>query len=194
MERRKPICTADPQAIEKLADRLQELQELRNDMKNANALWRKTQRKKAAEAADEQTSELFIQGYRASNQDDTEPYSSLDLDYNYYEIMKARSRMKEIVHLRGMDYFGWEFDGGKAVANYDTNRLQVFFDGELTESQKYRMNHYRFAWNPSALAWERKLNEKSIRITERIEFLKPSDGRTVKEHQPGLNRKNEHVR
>jgi hypothetical protein len=40
------------------------------------------------------------------------------------------------------------------------------------------------AWAPSQGAWQRQLNDNAIYAAGRLNFLKPLDGRTVREHQP----------
>jgi hypothetical protein len=41
-----------------------------------------------------------------------------------------------------------------------------------------------FKWAPTNSAWQRALNDNAIHAAERIDFIKPADGRTVREHQP----------
>jgi hypothetical protein len=79
---------------------------------------------------------------------------------------------------------GWEFDGGYAEANKELDRLQLFFDEKPSEQQRAVLKAGGFKWSPSQDAWHRQLTDNAIYSAGRIDFIKPSDGRTVREHQP----------
>ena len=64
------------------------------------------------------------------------------------------------------------------------NRLQIFFDEKPSDSQRAMLKSNGFKWAPSQDAWQRQLNDNAIYAAGRLDFVKPSDGRTVREHQP----------
>jgi hypothetical protein len=95
-------------------------------------------------------------------------------------IKRLEQKLDEVS--RGFE--GWEFEGGRAEANADMNRLQLFFDEKPNEQQRIVLKASGFKWAPSQDAWQRQLNDNAIYAANRLDFIKPSDGRTVREHQP----------
>jgi hypothetical protein len=81
-------------------------------------------------------------------------------------------------------FAGWEFEGGHAEANTELNRLQLFFDEIPSYNNRLMLKATGFKWAPINSAWQRALNDNAIHAAERIDFIKPTDGRTVREHQP----------
>lgn len=53
-----------------------------------------------------------------------------------------------------------DFDGGKAVWNYDINRFQLLFDGKPSEAIRAALKRsgLAFKWSPKEGAWQRQLN------------------------------------
>ena len=60
----------------------------------------------------------------------------------------------------------------------------LFFDEKPTEQQRAQLKANGFKWAPSQDAWQRQLTDNAIYSAGRLDFIKPSDGRTVREHQP----------
>ena len=59
---------------------------------------------------------------------ETVPYPPFALSNNNQEIRRIKKRLETLTQNREVGFQGWEFDGGKVVANDDNNRLQIFFD------------------------------------------------------------------
>ncbi len=172
----------EPLSADKLAAELQKCKELQSTMKEVNAYWRsrgtcvgapgitETQAKKLDE-------KIATSRYSWERQ---QPYSSYDLTNNNSQIKRLESKLSEAS--RGFN--GWEFEGGRAEANMEMNRLQLFFDQRPSESQRANLKANGFKWAPSQDAWQRQLTDNAIYAAGRLDFLKPTDGRTVREHQP----------
>jgi hypothetical protein len=111
-----------------------------------------------------------------------QPFASYDLTNNNSEIKRLTQRIAEVTRNREVGFAGWEFDGGQAEANTDADRLQLFFDAKPSESQRAALKANGFHWAPSEGAWQRQLNSNAIYAAGRLDFLKPTDGRTVREH------------
>ena len=114
-----------------------------------------------------------------------QPFSSYDLTNNNAAIKRLEKKLKEVS--RG--FAGWEFEGGYAEANLEMNRLQLFFNERPDDQQKKILKTCGFKWAPSQEAWQRQLTDNAIYSAGRIDFIKPSDGRTVREHQPKMPEK-----
>jgi hypothetical protein len=112
------------------------------------------------------------------------PFPDYELKNNYAEIKRLEKRIAEISRNQEIGFSGWEFNGGRAEANTDMNRLQLFFDEKPNDNQRAQLKANGFKWAPSQDAWQRQLNGNAIYAAGRLDFIKPSDGRTVREHQP----------
>ena len=79
---------------------------------------------------------------------------------------------------------GWQFEGGKAVANLANNRLQLLFNEKPNEQQRNMLKQSGFKWAPTAEAWQRPLDPKTFAAADKIGFIKPLDGRMPSDLQP----------
>jgi hypothetical protein len=74
------------------------------------------------------------------------------------------------------------------------NRLQLFFDEKPDESKRANLKASGFKWAPSQGAWQRQLNDNAINAAGRLDFLAPTDGRAVREHQPHTPKRDDGAR
>ena len=174
--------TYEPQSAEKLTEELSKCVELQTTMKEVNAYWRKTGTCVGAPGiTDAQAAKLDTKIATSPHSwERQQPFSTYALTDNNSKIKRLESKLAEVS--RGFE--GWEFDGGRAEANADINRLQLFFDEKPNDTQRAQLKASGFKWAPSQDAWQRQLTDNAIYSAGRIDFIKPSDGRTVREHQP----------
>jgi hypothetical protein len=171
----------EPQSVETLTAELEKCVTLQETMKNVNAYWRKTGTCMGAPGITEtQAAKLDQKVINDRASYDRVPFSSYDLTNNNSQIKRLEQKVAEAS--RGFE--GWQFDGGRAEANTEMNRLQLFFDERPNDSQRAQLKANGFKWAPSQDAWQRQLTDNAIYSAGRLDFIKPSDGRTVREHQP----------
>ena len=181
----KAISSSDPQAIEKLTEKLDECKSMQTIMKAVNVYWRKYGTLKGAPGIpSEQCMAIEHRIANASHPYDQVPFPSYELSNNNAEIKRLERRITEITRNQTVGFSGWEFAGGKAEANAEANRLQLFFDERPSAAQCSDLKSRGFKWAPTQGAWQRQLNDNAIYAAGRLDFIKPSDGRTVREHQP----------
>jgi hypothetical protein len=179
------ISASDPQAIEKLTAKLKKAKELQSVMKEVNAYWRKLGTCVGAPGiTEEQAKKLDTQIASTSYSWDKIPFSSYTLTNNNADIKRMESRIKELTRNKEVGFSGWEFEGGRAEANTEANRLQLFFDERTTSEQHSTLRHAGFVYSHTNGAYQRQLNDNAIYAANRIDFIKPTDGRSVREHQP----------
>ena len=179
------ISASDPQAVEKLTAKLEQCQQLQTMMKDVNAYWRRHGTCVGAPGiTEEQAQEIDDRIASPRHAWDTVPYGSYALTNNNSEIRRLETRIEELTHAQEVGFSGWEFEGGRAEANTELNRLQLFFDSKPTEDQRAQLKANGFKWAPSQNAWQRQLNENAIYAAGRLSFLRPTDGRYVSDHQP----------
>ena len=123
-----------PQSAEKIGAELQKCVDLQATMKEVNAYWRKHGTCVGAPGITE------VQAAKLDNKIATsqyswerqQPFSSYDMTNNNSQIKRLQSKLAEVS--RGFE--GWEFNGGRAEANNEMNRLQLFFDEKPDDRQR----------------------------------------------------------
>jgi hypothetical protein len=168
----------EPLSAEKLTEELAQCVQLRDTMKTVNAYWRKFGTCVGAPGITGKQAKKLDEKIAATRYSwEKQPFSSYDITNNNAKIKRLESKVSEAS--RGFE--GWEFNGGRAEANTELNRLQLFFDERPNESQRANLKANGFKWAPSQDAWQRQLTDNAIYAANRLDFLKPTDGRTVRE-------------
>jgi hypothetical protein len=195
MSRNNAISASDPQAKEKLTEKMNKCVELQETMKAVNAHWRKfgtcAGAPKITEAQAQKLDEkLANPRYSWDNQ----PFPSYELTNNNSEIKRLKARIETIARNKEVGFSGWEFEGGHAEANTEIGRLQLFFGDRTDKETHSSLRHAGFVFSRTNGAYQRQLNDNAIYAAGRLAFLKPTDGRTVREHQPKPAARNDGAR
>lgn len=184
MNYNKPISSGDPQALEKLMAKLEQSKELQDTMKVVNAYWRKFGTCKGAPGITDVQAEKLEKRIETGYSWEKQPFTSYELTNNNAEIKRLERRIQELTYNKEVGFSGWDFEGGYAEANTEMNRLQLYFDEKPDEQRRAVLKSNGFKWAPSQGAWQRQLTDNAIYSAGRIDFIRPSDGRSVREHQP----------
>lgn len=123
------------------------------------------------------------QGNR-SNQPCKRPFAAYALANNNQNINTVKKRIARLTEAKELGYQGWEFDGGRVVANADVNRLQIFFDEIPDEEVRKELKGRGFKWAQSVGAWQRQLTDNAIYAASRVKAIQPSDGSDPIKIQP----------
>lgn len=178
------IKSDDPQAIEKLTQKLEDCQKNQQDMKDKNAYFRKFGTMVGYPGmSDAEAKRLDIKVKNAYSWN-KQPYASYELQNNNAAIRSIKARIAELTKDKEVGFIGWEFNGGEAVANKEDNRLQLFFDEKPSAEKRDELKRNGFKWAPSVNAWQRQLNRNAISAASYIDFLKTKDGKKPYEIQP----------
>ncbi len=193
-ERSRAISSDDPEAAAKLTDKLEQAEKAQAYMKNVNAYYRKHGTCQGCEGmSDERAAELDDQVKNGCSWERA-PFPSYALSNNNQEIHRLRGRIRQLTEARELGYRGWEFDGGKVVANADKNRLQVFFDDVPSAETRQAMKNFGFHWARSEGAWQRQLTDNAIYAACHIKAIEPRDGSDPVKLQPKRSARNEQQR
>jgi hypothetical protein len=178
------VSASDPQAKEKLTEKLESCKKQQEYMKSVNAYFRGHGSCKGyPDMPLTKAAELDVRVEGAYSWE-KQPYPSWVLSNNNAEIKRLEKRIETLTYNREVGFSGWEFEGGCAEANTELDRLQLFFDEKPSEGRRASLKANGFKWAPSQGAWQRQLNDNAICAAGRLDFIKPLDGRTVREHQP----------
>lgn len=169
-ENNNAISSDDPEAVTKLKDKLEKLQNFQNRMKTVNAYYRKNGTMKGFEGISDEKAAEIDEGVKNSYSWITAPYAPYELSNNNAEINRLKKRIAALESRKEVGFAGWEFEGGKAVPNTDENRLQLFFDEIPSEEQRGVLKSNGFRWSRYNKAWQRQLNANAIYAASRISF------------------------
>ena len=174
-----------------MTEELNQCVELQETMKSVNAYWRKTGTCVGAPGITEVQAKKLDEKIAATRYSwEKQPFSSYDLTNNNSKIKRLESKLKEV----SKGFSGWEFEGGHAEANTELNRLQLFFDERTSKETHNALRHAGFVFSHANGAYQRQLTDNAIYTAGRLDFIKPADGLTVREHQPKAPKRDDGAR
>ena len=170
------ISADDPQAVSKLEKKLEKLEASQELMKAVNAYYRKHGTLDGCPHLTEKGIENLKADMASSWHYEKKPFQSWQLSNNNAEIRRLKGRIEELTRHKEAAYVGWEFEGGTVEINREANRLQIYFEGKPDATVRDELKSNGFRWSPKAEAWQRQLNDTTIRITDRIKCIQPLSG------------------
>ncbi len=167
------ISSDDPDAIEKLKARVTELETSQENMKAANRLIRKYQKRGVnlgstgpdtdaylAEMADiaDHFDEIVARRLIDPGQRLQPGFPSYSLQNNNAKIKRLRDRIKQLEQAVEQETKTHVFAGlCEVVENVEANRLQFLFEGKPDAATRQVLKDHAFRWAPSQDAWQRQL-------------------------------------
>ena len=170
------ISADDPQAVSKLEKKLEKLEASQELMKAVNAYYRKHGTLDGCPHLTEKGIENLKADMASSWHYEKKPFQSWQLSNNNAEIRRLKDRIEELPRHKEAAYVGWEFEGGTVEINREANRLQIYFEGKPDATVRDELKSNGFRWSPKAEAWQRQLNDTTIRVTDRIKCIQPLSG------------------
>ena len=183
------ISSDDPQAIEKLTEKLQKCEKEQDFMKKANAYYKKNGTTKGCDGISDELAVKLDARVQESYSWDKQPFPSYRITNNGAEIRRIKRRIENLEANQDTEFVGWQFEGGEAVINKEKNRLQLLFDEKPSEEQRTTLKANGFKWAPSDKAWQRQLNTNAFYAANRIDFIKPESGEKLTDLQPKVPKK-----
>ena len=183
------ISSDDPNAIQKLQDKLEMCEKSQKYMKEVNAYYRKNGTCEVFPGMEAARAARLDESVRQAYSWDKQPFPSYALTNNSAEIRRLKQRIEKLTVNQEVGFVGWTFDGGEVVANSEENRLQILFDEKPDEQKRSALKGNGFKWSPSQGAWQRQLNDNAIYAASRMEFLRPESGESPVKLQPKAPKK-----
>ena len=183
------ISSDDPNAIQKLQDKLEMCEKSQKYMKEVNAYYRKNGTCEGFPGMEAARAARLDESVRQAYSWDKQPFPSYALTNNSAEIRRLKQRIEKLPVNQEVGFVGWTFDGGEVVANSEENRLQILFDEKPDEQKRSALKGNGFKWSPSQGAWQRQLNDNAIYAASRMEFLRPESGESPVKLQPKAPKK-----
>lgn len=181
------IKSNDPEVLTKLQENLKHCSERQDFMKTVNEYYNK---KETTYGCPGVTNE-HAAALDAIADKHGIPYLPLVLENNDKHIRMLKSMIDRVANKKETLFQGWEFDGGEAIINLANNRLQLKFNEKPTAEVIKLLKDNKFNWARSASAWQRPLTHKTMSICDKLDFVKPTDGRKPTDLQPKQQKRNE---
>lgn len=164
------IQSGDANAIEKLEQKLKNLEEQQETMKAINAYYRKHKTLDGCELVSEKTLEVIKRGMENSWRQNPVPFESYTLTNNNANIRSTKRRLESLkaAKAQGTVEKEAEVDGVKIVENTELMRIQIVFDGKPEADVRDILKKNGFRWAPSQGAWQRQLNGNGKWAAERV--------------------------
>lgn len=119
------------------------------------------------------------------------PYPKSFFDDNQKTLDRLQKMMDRVENKPETLFKGWQFEGGEAVINLANNRLQLMFEEKPDDEKIGVIKQNGFKWAPKGKAWQRQLTYQTMAVCDKIDFIKPIDGRKPSDIQPKIPKKNE---
>ena len=169
----KMIYSNDALALEKLENKLKDLEEAHAEAKARNAYYRKNGTMKGYEGMSDEEAASFDKGIEKAYSWDKQPYPAYVLQSNNAEIKRIKNRIAEITRLKenaakpAEDKYP-HVDGVEVVENAEAMRVQLIFAGKPDEETRALLKANGFRWSPSFGAWQRQLTSNGIYATKTV--------------------------
>ena len=163
-ESNRAIFSDDPEATEKLVDKIERLKQRQGAMKRANQLIRQADREGLADLgfSEETITRLFSQDYAGRV-----GFPNYALTNNSANIRRLEKRLAAIQDAQDDETTEEQFPGGvRLVDNVEANRLQIFFPEIPSEEIRRELKCNGFHWSPTAGAWQRHRSNRSTYLAK----------------------------
>jgi len=140
-ESNKAISSDDPEALDKLHEKLEALEAKREYIKAFN---------------------------KEARKNGTEPAPWYELPYTGKAIKDVKDRIAKLEAIDDMPAELIEFDGGEIESDPDTNRVMVRFDERQPDEVIDKFKANGFKWAPSVGAWQRLRSPGAWRLLKRL--------------------------
>ena len=157
----RPILSSEEDALERLQDKLSDLETEQEFMKAVNAYYRKNKTCIGCELMDEKDAEAIDEVLKSGRVWYDVPFASFKLSNNNANIRSTKERIAKLQSIKEQGTTETENDLFKVIENTEIMRLQLVFDGKPEESIRNILKSHGFKWSPSNSAWQRQLTDNA---------------------------------
>jgi hypothetical protein len=156
-ESNRDISSDDPQAIEKLKEKIKALEEAQEMMKKVNSIHAKFLKNPAIlETADlSDKMKEIIQNYKPGYSWEKHPFAPFQISNNNANITRNKKRLAELERQSQETTTEIEENGIKIIDNVEDNRVQIFFPGIPSEAIRTHLKSRGFHWSKFNDCWMR---------------------------------------
>lgn len=162
------ISSDNPNAVNKLREKLAELEAVQSEMKLANVYYRKHKTLVGFYAFTDEKARRMDAEIKKYSFLGEYPYAPCVLTNNNANIKRIRERIAGLEKLASKPADGWKFDGGEVIINTEVNRLQILFEEKPDEAKRKELKAHGFKWAPSFGAWQRQYTDNAVRAAKSV--------------------------
>ena len=174
----RAISSDDPDALDRLADKLAALEAAQERDKARNAYYRKHKTMKGFPGLSDDEAVRVDAELAKEPERLRRPVPAWALSNRNAEINRLKKRMESLRRVDDMEHVEIEFDGGRIVTNEDINRVQILFDEKPDEETRRTLKSYGFRWAPSESAWQTQRTPAALRRAKYICKVQDEKGGT----------------
>ena len=169
-KKNRAIYSDDPNALEKLREKLRRLEEAHEEGKRLNKEYRRVKGNIDAMNIPDTLKEQFKKDKATwfMGPDNWRPYPSFAVQNTNAEIRRIKDRIAALEKAAKDETQEIPFDGGTIVINVEANRVQIFFDVKPDETIRRALKQRGFRWARSVGAWQRHNNESALYWAKQI--------------------------
>ena len=166
IEQNDAIFSDDPNALEKLDEKLKSLENSQEFMKLANKYIRKNDKQSflkiphATEKIWEQLNTPDVMGAIG--------FPHYSLSNNNANIRQVKQRIAQLQNRATIQPIDKIINGMRILENREANRLQIIFDGKPSEDTRKVLKGNGFRWSPTEGAWQRHISNWAYRCAVEI--------------------------
>lgn len=164
-ENNRAIFTDDPEAVDKMRAKVDELRKLQEYMKRINKIHAAYLKNPTSIQKETDLTEAEIKkivNYVPRYSWEKHPYAPYKITNNGANLRTAEKRLEELIKRSQMETKEVEYQNGiKVVENVEENRLQVFFPGKPDEETRTKIKRAGFRWSPTNGCWQGYLTNNS---------------------------------
>jgi len=172
-ENNTAISSDDPEAVQRLKEKLESLETHQSRMKAINAAFRKAKKPgpndepgivKFAETANISLDKarLLVDGVEHGYSWEKQPYPGYTLTNNNANIRRVRDRIKQLTREATIEHKEVDHEVATIVHNTELNRVQIIFNGKPSAEIRKILKSHGFRWSRQETAWQRLLNSSGI--------------------------------
>lgn len=162
----QPIMSGDADAIERLQDKIADLEAEKELMKSINAYYRKNKTMEGFEEDIPASLQRSIDFRISHNWAD---HGLFDTSNTNAEIKRLKTRLEKLQTVKENGTSETEYNGYTVKEDTDIMRLQIFFDTIPGEETRTLLMSNGFKWSPKNQAWQRQLTDNAKWAFKRIQ-------------------------
>lgn len=165
----KEVITAgDPEAIEKLKNKLANLEQAQETMKAVNSFYRKYKTLDGCPNLPLEELEKLKISLAINWRADPKPFESWALSNNNAEIRRVKERIKNLEEVKARPADTKEYDGFSVVEDPEAMRIKLLFEDKPSAEIRDILKKNGFRWSPRANAWQTQLTNNGRYRLERV--------------------------
>ena len=166
------VKSDDPEVLDYLHAKLDQLQTAHQTMKDANAYYRKHKTLDDCPGITEKTRNWLENGHAFASGSPLSvygcPFPSYELQNSNATIKRVKERIAQLEAAKAAQPVEDEHDGYTYRENTEAMRVQFLFDGKPDDETRTLLKRNGFKWAPSQGAWQRQLNGNGKYAAHRV--------------------------